>query len=44
MIPPHRHNDTSKTVIVCRGKDREEYYDDLERVCCASCYNVNWLL
>ena len=27
MIPPHRHNDTSETVIVCRGKVREEFYD-----------------
>ena len=27
MIPLHRHNDTSETVIVCRGKDREGFYD-----------------
>ena len=27
MIPIHRHNDTSETVIVCRGKDREGFYD-----------------
>ena len=27
MIPPHRHNDTSETVIVCRGTVREEFYD-----------------
>lgn len=27
VIPIHRHNDTSETVIVCRGKVREEFYD-----------------
>ena len=27
VIPVHRHNDTSETVIVCRGKVREEFYD-----------------
>lgn len=27
-IPIHRHNETSETVIVCRGKVREEFYDD----------------
>jgi len=27
IIPVHRHNDTSETVIVCRGKVREEFYD-----------------
>ena len=27
MIPTHQHNDTSETVIVCRGNDREEFYD-----------------
>lgn len=28
VIPIHRHNETSETVIVCRGKVREEFYDD----------------
>ena len=27
VIPIHRHNETSDTVIVCRGKVREEFYD-----------------
>lgn len=27
VIPVHRHNDTSETVIVCRGAVREEFYD-----------------
>lgn len=27
IIPIHRHNDTSETVIVCRGVVREEFYD-----------------
>ena len=27
-IPIHRHNTTSETVIVCRGKVREEFYDE----------------
>lgn len=27
VIPIHRHNDTSETVIICRGKVREEFYD-----------------
>ena len=27
VIPIHRHNDTSETVIVCRGKVREEFYN-----------------
>ena len=27
VIPIHRHNDTSETVIVCRGTVREEFYD-----------------
>ena len=26
VIPIHRHNETSETVIVCRGKVREEFY------------------
>ena len=27
VVPIHRHEDTSETVIVCRGKVREEFYD-----------------
>ena len=27
VIPIHRHNNTSETVIVCRGTVREEFYD-----------------
>jgi len=27
VIPIHRHNETSETVIVCRGVVREEFYD-----------------
>lgn len=27
VIPIHRHNETLETVIVCRGKVREEFYD-----------------
>ena len=29
VVPIHRHVDTSETVIVCRGKVREEFYDAL---------------
>lgn len=28
VIPIHRHTDTSETVVVCRGKVREEFYDE----------------
>ena len=27
VVPIHRHTETSETVIVCRGKVREEFYD-----------------
>lgn len=27
VIPIHRHTETSETIIVCRGKVREEFYD-----------------
>ena len=27
VIPIHRHNDTSETVVICRGAVREEFYD-----------------
>lgn len=29
IIPIHKHNDTSETVVICRGKVREEFYDEL---------------
>ena len=28
MVPIHRHQKTSETVVVCRGTVREEFYDD----------------
>ena len=28
VIPIHRHQDTSETVVVCRGAVREEFYDE----------------
>lgn len=31
VIPIHRHNETSETVIVCRGAVREEFYDERGR-------------
>lgn len=31
VIPIHRHNETSETVIVCRGAVREEFYDEKGR-------------
>ena len=36
MVPIHRHQKTSETVVVLRGHVVEEYYDDLERFCCAT--------
>ena len=36
VVPIHRHQKTSETVVVLRGRVAEEYYDDLERVCCAT--------
>ena len=36
VVPIHRHQKTSETVVVLRGRVVEEYYDDLERVCCAT--------
>ena len=32
-VPIHRHQKTSETVVVLRGKVVEEYYDELERIC-----------
>ena len=36
VVPVHRHQKTSETVVVLRGRVVEEYYDDLECVCCAT--------
>lgn len=33
VVPIHRHQKTSETVICLRGKLVEEYYDELERIC-----------
>lgn len=32
-VPIHRHQKTSETVVVLRGRVIEEYYDELERIC-----------
>ena len=39
VVPIHRHQKTSETVVVLRGRAVQEYYDDVERVCSAS-YNL----
>ena len=36
VVPIHRHQKTSETVVVLRGRVVEEYYDDLERMCTAT--------
>ena len=36
VVPIHRHRKTSETVVVLRGRVVEEYYDELERICCAT--------
>ena len=36
LLPIHRHQKTSETVICLRGKLVEEYYDELERICTES--------
>ena len=33
LLPIHRHQKTSETVICLRGRLVEEFYDDLERTC-----------
>lgn len=33
VIPIHRHQKTSETVVCLRGRLVEEYYDELERIC-----------
>lgn len=36
LLPIHRHQRTSETMVCLRGKLRVEYYDELERVCTES--------
>lgn len=36
IVPIHRHQKTSETVVCLRGRLVEEYYDDLERICTES--------
>ena len=40
VVPIHRHQKTSETVVVLRGRVVEEFYDDLERICSAT-YEVS---
>lgn len=32
-LPIHRHQKTSETIVILRGRLVEEYYDELDRVC-----------
>lgn len=36
VVPIHRHQKTSETVVCLRGRVVEEYYDELERICTES--------
>lgn len=36
VVPIHRHQSTSETVVVLRGRVVEEFYDELENFCSAS--------
>ena len=40
LMPIHRHQKTSETVVVLRGRVVEEFYDELERICSAT-YEVS---
>lgn len=40
IVPIHRHQKTSETVVVLRGCVVEEFYDELERICSAT-YEVS---
>ena len=40
VVPIHRHQKSSETFVVLRGKVVEEFYDELERICCAT-YEVS---
>lgn len=33
VVPIHRHQKTSETVVCLRGRVVEEFYDELERIC-----------
>ena len=33
VVPIHRHQESSETVVCLRGRVVEEYYDELERIC-----------
>ena len=33
VVPIHRHQTTSETVVCLRGRVVEEFYDELERIC-----------
>lgn len=33
MVPIHRHQKSSETVVCLRGRLVEEFYDELERIC-----------
>ena len=39
-VPIHRHQKTSETFVVLRGRVIEEFYDEYERTCCAT-YEVS---
>ncbi len=36
VLPIHRHQKTSETMVCLRGKLRVDYYDELERICTES--------
>ncbi len=36
ILPIHRHQKTSETMVCLKGKLRVEYYDELERICTES--------
>lgn len=36
LVPIHRHQKTSETFVVLRGRVVEEFYDELERICSAT--------
>lgn len=40
VVPIHRHQKTSETVVVLRGRVVEEFYDEFERICSAT-YEVS---
>ena len=40
VVPIHRHQKTSETFVVLRGRVIEEFYDELEKICSAT-YEVS---